>query len=210
MTSSSNALPFRSSASQTTGAAIIACGALSSHIETVVARRRLEVEIFSLPSILHNSPKEISTEVEKVIVEIEGRFDKIAVAYADCGTYGALDQVLKRYGVSRLGGNHCYDVFAGKKQIEEIMEREAGTYLLTDFLARTFYQSVIVQLGLDRYPELRDDYFKNYSRVIWLSQNPTQELEKLAQAAASLIGLPLTSILVGEEKLEKEILTLLR
>ncbi len=169
----------------------------------------MAVQVFSLPSLLHNSPKEISIEVEKVLAEIQGKFEKIGVAYSDCGTYGALDEVLVRYGVFRLGGNHCYDVFAGKNEIADIMKKDAGTYLLTDFLARTFYQNVIVQLGLDRYPELRDDYFKNYSQVLWLSQNPSLELEELAQNAAALIGLPLTSILVGEENLEREILTLL-
>lgn len=190
-------------------AAIVACGALSSHIEAIIARRGLNVEIFSLPALLHNTPKEISTEVESVLAKITGTFAPIAVAYSDCGTYGALDEVLLRFGISRLGGNHCYDVFAGKEEIKKMMEDEAGTYLLTDFLARTFYQSVVVQLGMDRYPDLRHEYFKNYSKVIWLSQNPTPELAELARNAADIIGLPLETVFVGEEKLEKEILTLL-
>lgn len=209
MTNLSSALPSPNSSEHKAAAAIVACGALSIHIERIIENRGLEVEVFSLPSLLHNTPKEISVEVEKVLAKIQGNFEKIGVAYSDCGTYGALDEVLKRHGISRLGGNHCYDVFAGQKEISAIMEKDAGTYLLTDFLARTFYQNVIVQLGLDRHPELRDDYFGNYSQMIWLSQNPTEELKEFAETAASLIGLPLTTILVGEEKLEKEILTLL-
>ena len=32
------------------------------------------------------------------------------------------------------------------------------------------------ELGLDRYPELRDDYFRHYTRVVWLAQEPDAEL----------------------------------
>ncbi|MCX6430604.1 MAG: DUF1638 domain-containing protein [Actinobacteria bacterium] len=190
-------------------AAIVACGALSSHIESIVGRHGLKVEVISLPAILHNTPKEISIQVDAVISRIRGNFDTIAVAYADCGTYGALDGVLRKYSVARLGGNHCYDVFAGEKEIQKTLDNEAGTYLLTDFLVRTFYQSVIVGLGIDRYPDLLEDYFKNYSKVIWLAQNPTPELQNLAVQAAEMIGLPLETRIVGEAKLEEQILTLL-
>ena len=51
--------------------------------------------------------------------------------------------------------------------------RAAGTYYLTDFLVRTFDHIVVRGLGLDRYPELRDDYFRHYTRVVWLAQRPT-------------------------------------
>ena len=46
--------------------------------------------------------------------------DVVAVAYADCGTYGALDAVLG--DVPRLAGAHCYDVLAG----DEAQERSGG------------------------------------------------------------------------------------
>jgi hypothetical protein len=131
------------------------------------------------------------------------------VAYADCGTYGALDTVVLKHGVKRLGGNHCYDIFAGSKKIEEIMESDAGTYFLTDFLVKSFHRSVMVELGLDKRPELRDDYFKNYSRVIWLAQVPSKELEELATQAAASIGLPLEIQNVGYGQLAQQVKELL-
>ena len=131
------------------------------------------------------------------------------MAYADCGTYGALDTVIAVHGVKRLGGNHCYDIFVGTKKIEEIMESDAGTYFLTDFLVKSFHRSVMIELGLDKRPELRDDYFKNYSRVIWLAQVHTQELEDLAQQAAQSIGLPLEIQIVGYGQLAEQIKELL-
>ena len=49
--------------------------------------------------------------------------------------------------------------------MREALAEEPGTYFLTDFLARTFEHTVVRELGLDRHPELRDDYFRHYTRV---------------------------------------------
>ena len=189
---------------------VVACGALATHIADISTQESLDIVIYPLPPLLHNRPERIADEVENLLAEISKKHSACAVAYADCGTYGALDLVIQRHGVKRLGGNHCYDIFAGKEKIEQIMESDAGTYFLTDFLVKSFHRSVIVELGLDLRPELRDDYFKNYSRVIWLAQQPTAELEKLAFEAAHQIGLPLEIQIVGYGQLTQQIKELLR
>lgn len=188
---------------------VIACGAIATHVASIQSSRKLDLTIYPLPPLLHNMPAKIAGEVETLILEIKDKHSKIVVAYADCGTYGALDAVIARYSIKRLGGNHCYDIFAGEKEIAAIMEKEAGTYFLTDFLVKSFQRSVMVELGLAKYPELRDDYFQHYHKVIWLAQNPTPELEKLARQAAELIALPLEIQVVGESGLEKQLLELL-
>ena len=189
--------------------AVIACGAIATHISHITSSHGLDVTIYPLPPLLHNQPAKIAGEVEKTYLEIKDKHSKCAVAYADCGTYGALDTVIEKLGLKRLGGNHCYDIFAGSKKIEEIMESDAGTYFLTDFLAKSFHRSVMVELGLDKRPELRDDYFKNYSRVIWLAQQPSKELEELASQAAANIGLPLEIQNVGYGQLAQQVRELL-
>jgi hypothetical protein len=188
---------------------VVACGALATHIADIAAQERLDITIYPLPPLLHNRPEKIAGEVDALLSEIKNKHSKCAVAYADCGTYGALDNVIAVHGVKRLGGNHCYDIFAGAKKIEEIMESNAGTYFLTDFLVKSFHRSVMVELGLDKRPELRDDYFKNYSKVIWLAQVPTSELEDLASQAAQSIGLPLEIQNVGYGKLAEQVKELL-
>ncbi|MEI7476190.1 MAG: DUF1638 domain-containing protein [Actinomycetes bacterium] len=189
--------------------AVIACGAIATHISHIIASQGLDVTIYPLPPLLHNQPAKIAGEVEKTYLEIKDKHSKCAVAYADCGTYGALDTVIERLGLKRLGGNHCYDIFAGKEKIAALMESDAGTYFLTDFLVKSFHRSVIVELGLDKRPDLRDDYFKHYNKMIWLAQNPTSELTTMAQAAADLIGLELEIDVVGEGSLKEQILELL-
>ena len=183
--------------------AVIACGAIATHISNIASQENFDLTIYPLPPLLHNHPEKIAFEVEAKILEIKSRYDKIAVAYADCGTYGALDKVIDKYGLSRLGGDHCYDVFAGKEKIFQLTTN--GTYFLTDYLVKSFHRSVVIELGLDRHPELINDYFKNYKKVVWLAQNPNEELRIAAQAAADLMRMPLEIEKVGESGLLNEL-----
>jgi uncharacterized protein DUF1638 len=184
---------------------VIACGALGAHVREIIARRRWPVEVHTLPAPLHNRPQQITPWAERLAAEALARGQQVAVAYADCGTYGALDDLCARLGLRRLAGLHCYDVFAGQDRVRELFEAEPGTYLLTDFLVRSFDRTVLAGLGLDRYPELWPDYFGHYRRVVWLAQDRSQELEAEAERIAGRFGLPLTVVETGVARLESEL-----
>jgi Protein of unknown function (DUF1638) len=177
-------------------AAVVACGALAVDVRRIARRRGWDVEVIPVPALLHNHPERIAPAVS----ELAAGHDVVAVAYGDCGTYGALDAL----GLARLEGDHCYDVFASA-QVRAALEEQPGTYFLTDFLARTFEHTVWRELGLDRYPELRDDYFGNYTRVMWLAQRPTAATRAAAERAAARLGLPLEIREVGDEGLERQL-----
>jgi len=188
---------------------VIACGALATDISEIVRRRGWPVDIHPLPPLLHNQPQQIAPEVERTFTELRDRYDRVVVAYADCGSYGALDQVCQRHGIERLAGQDCYETYGGLERVRQLLSEEPGTYLLTDFLAASFHRSVMVELGLDRHPELRDDYFKHYRRVVWLTQHRTPLLQRAAEDASASIGLPLEVIDVGVDGLERALAVLL-
>jgi hypothetical protein len=188
--------------------AVIACGALAADVRKVARRRGWSIDVHPVPALLHNRPERIAGEVEVRLTELAGEYDRVAVAYADCGTYGALDAVLSRRGIARLAGEHCYDVL-GREEVREALEEDPGTYFLTDFLARTFEHTVMRELGLDRHPELRDAYFGNYTRVLWLAQRPTLGTKLAAERAAAALGLPLEIRDVGDAGLERALEALL-
>lgn len=151
----------------------------------------------------------IAGQVESLATRLRRDTETIAVAYADCGTYGALDEVCNRLGMRKLSGLHCYDVFAGPDRLSDFFAEQPGTYVLTDFLVRAFQRVVVDELGLRRHPELRDCYFGNYSQVVWLAQQPDPELSALAAEAAEVMGLRLVVVDVGTAGLERELQTLL-
>ena len=188
--------------------ALIACGAVAQPAAQVVARNSWPVDVHRLPPLLHNRPRRIAGEVERLARGLGERYDTVVVGYAECGTLGALDEVCTRLSLRRLPGLHCYDLYAGEDRLRAMLEAEPGTYLLTDFLVRSFPRTVVAELGLDRYPELRDDYFGHYTRVVWLAQHPDAELERLAAAAADTIGLPLTVVPTGLSGLERALAAL--
>jgi len=188
---------------------VIACGALGGHIREIAARRGWPVELYSLPSLLHNHPERIAPAAERLARDLQARGLRVALGYADCGSYGALDELCARLNLRRLPGLHCYDVLAGAGRLRAVFEREPGTYLLTDFLVRSFRRSVLAELGLDAHPELWPDYFGHYRRVVWLAQDRDQGLEAEAAAVAGMFGLPLTVIDVGTAGLERELALLL-
>jgi len=190
-------------------AAVIACGALGPSIRRIVARRGWHVELHVLPPLLHNHPRDIAPRVESLARSLKAAGLGVVLAYADCGTYGALDGVCDRLQIRRLEGLHCYDVFAGAEKIRELFEDDPGTYVLTDFLVHSFRRTVLSELGLDRYPELWGDYFGSYNRVVWLAQARTAALEEEAQGVAGLFGLPLEILDVGVAGLELELAELL-
>jgi hypothetical protein len=170
---------------------VLTCGALAAHVREIATRRGWPITVRTLPAVLHNHPQQIITEVASADADL--------IAYADCGTYGGLD------GHSRLPGLHCYDLYAGEAVIRELLDEEPGTYLLTDFLVRSFDRLVLGELGLDRYPQLWDDYFGHYRRIVWLAQQPTKELQSQARQIAERFGLPLTRIDTGTGKLEQQL-----
>jgi hypothetical protein len=190
-----------STTAASTTAAVIACGALALDVRAIARRRSWAIEVVPVDALLHNRPERIAPAVDA----LRARHDVVALAYADCGTPGALDEL----GLPRLGGDHCYDVFAGHDRVQQLRDEQPGTYFLTDFLARTFAHTVVRELGLDRHPELRDDYFRHYTRVIWLAQRPTPATRRCAERAAETLGLALEVVATGTDRLERELERLL-
>ena len=169
---------------------VIACGALANEIIALKDINSLaHVTIKCLPAKLHNTPDKIPGAIRAKIHLERDAYDDIFVAYGDCGTGGALDKVLEEEGIERIGGAHCYAFFAGLDAFDDMHLKHPGTFYLTDFLVRHFDTLVIKGMGLDRFPELRDMYFGNYERVMYLAQVDDESLTDQAREAAAKLGL---------------------
>ena len=169
---------------------ILACGALAREVLACIAINRLpHLTVKCLPANLHNRPEKIPAAVQSAIWDARGTYDRIFVAYADCGTGGLLDKVLAEERVERLPGAHCYSFYMSQTEFERRAEADMRSFYLTDFLVRQFQTLVIEGLGLDRHPQLRDAYFGNYERVVYLAQTEDTALTAQARQAAERLGL---------------------
>lgn len=182
---------------------VIGCGAMARELLAVVARNGLEnMEVQCLPGRYHNTPQLIPAAVEERIIATRDDFERIFVAYGDCGTGGMLDRVLERHFVERLPGAHCYEFLSGAGLFAALHEAEPATFYLTDFLVRNFDLLVWRGLGLDRHPQLLSDYFGNYTRVMHLAQVDAPDLTEKAREAAFRLGLAFERRFVGYGDLE--------
>jgi hypothetical protein len=170
---------------------VIGCGALAPELVELTRRAGLPaMDLTCLPASLHNRPERIPGAVAARIRRARHvGYERIFVAYADCGTGGLLDGVLSGEGVERLEGAHCYEVYAGRAAFAALHDEEPGTFYLTDYLVRNFDRLVVRGLGLDRHPELLPVYFGNYRRLVYLAQADDATLTTRAEAAAARRGL---------------------
>jgi len=177
---------------------ILACGALAREYLDLIERNGWDnVTLECLPAKLHNTPKLITDAVRERLDRAEGSFDSILIGYADCGTGGQLDALLDERGLKRLPGAHCYEFFATSAVFADLHDAEPGTLYLTDYLAKHFDRLIWEALGLDKWPELRDQYFGNYTRLMYLSQTNDPAIYATAQEAAARLGLDFAHLPTG-------------
>jgi hypothetical protein len=190
---------MRNAAQPTRRPLVIGCGALARELVELTRRAGLPaMDLTCLPASLHNRPERIPAAVQARIRRARrDGYERIFVAYADCGTGGLLDNVLDAEDVARLEGAHCYEVYAGRAAFAGLHDEEPGTFYLTDYLVRNFDRLVIRGLGLDRHPELLPVYFGNYRRLVYLAQVEDADLTARAESAARRLELAFERRFVG-------------
>jgi hypothetical protein len=178
---------------------VVGCGALGRElVELIRLNRWTHVTLTCLPAGWHNTPQKIAPGVRAKIRagKAEG-FERVLVAYGDCGTGGLLDQVLAEEGATRIGGDHCYAFFRGVQAFNEDFERDPTSFYLTDYLARHFDRLILQDLGIARHPELLEAYFGHYSSLTYLAQTDDPALDAAAEKAAATLGLAYRRVKTG-------------
>jgi Protein of unknown function (DUF1638) len=188
--------------------AFVLCGALAREVIAITKRHGWDVALFGVAALDHMFPVRIAPDVERRLRELIPQFERVVVVYGDCGTAGRLDELLDRYNVPRIAGPHCYEMYGGAI-FDSLMDEQAGTFFLTDFLVRGFEGTVWKGLGLDRFPELKDTYFANYTQLVYLVQQEDPALLDKARTIAQALGLPLELRHTGYGLLETRLVELM-
>lgn len=187
--------------------ALVVCGALAREVRGIAARRGWDADLLTIPALDHLSPRKIVEDVERELAGLDGRYERVVVVYGDCGTFGALDRILERYGAVRTEGPHCYEMYGGAELAAEA-DRRLSTFFLTDWLVRNWERAVVDGLGIGRFPFLRNTYFDHITDVLYLRQSPEPSLEAKAREIADFLGVPLEIRDVGLGDLERRLIEL--
>ena len=189
---------------------VIACGALVTELRAVLEQSGLShIDVHWLPAPYHQRPEKIVPALKEVVAEKGDLYDRVVVGYADCGTGGLLDVALEELGgLERIPGDHCYEFFAGMDQFRKIHDKDLGTFFLTDYLVKHFDTLIWGPLGMAKNPELRDIYFGNYNRCVYLTQTHGTDLVGEAQEVAERLGLEFELVDTGLKPFTETILTL--
>lgn len=188
--------------------AFIICGALAREVLDIITRHGWDAEVIGIPAIDHMYPERIAPDVEKRFLAIRDQYSRVIIVFGDCGSRGALDSLLNKYNLERIEGPHCYEMYGGQT-FHDLMDEEPGTFFLTDFLVRGFRGTVIKGLGLDRFPQLKEDYFRHYQRLVYMVQNHDPDLVARAEGIATYLGLPLELRHTGYGLLEERLVAMM-
>ena len=185
---------------------VIGCGALAEELSAIKrANQWTALDIKCLDAALHNRPERIADRLESVLAQHHAEYTNILIAYADCGTGGAVDRVAQQFNAQRLPGAHCYEFYATSPVFAALAEAEPGTFYLTDFLVRHFDRLVIKDMKLDEHPELEEMLFGRFRNVVYLAQGDSSELLDRAERAAMRLKLPLEVVITGYGLLAKTV-----
>ena len=185
---------------------IIGCGAIAHEVREIIELNNWDnVRLQCLNADLHNTPKILPAKIKESIDSNINDYSKIFLAYADCGTGGLIDLIIKDYDIERLDGAHCYEFYSGSSVFEELSEKEIGTFYLTDFLVKNFDRLVVDGLGIQKYPALKEEYFKNYKNVVYLAQKQDNILESKARECADYLNLEFSALFTGLNNLENQL-----
>lgn len=195
---------------------VLSCGALAREIRDIARLHALDnVTLECLPASLHNTPAEIPGAVRARLERARDHYDHVLVGYADCGTAGELADLCGELTatagdpgptIEMLPGAHCYQFFAGGPEFTAMHDADPTAFYLTDYLVKHFERLIMGGLGIAAHPELRDMYFGNYTKVVYLAQTDDPVLDEKARTAARRLGLDFERLTTGYGELETGVL----
>jgi len=166
---------------------IIACGVFRPVLEQLQLEERFRgLNATYLPSNLHNDPNELENYLRNEFLASKNLNERIICLYGEC--FPDIDDLCKQYGVIKIEGHHCYEIFLGREKFLEIMDESAKTYFLEKELILNFEEYCVKPLELYD-EEMKELFFKNYKRLVYVRQPSDPDLMPIVNKIADFLGL---------------------
>ena len=166
---------------------IISCGVFQHALETLRLEERFPgLNVTYLPSNLHTNPNELKDYLLKEIRASQKSNEHMICLYGEC--FPDIDILCKQYGVKKMEGHHCYEIFLGRREFRGIMDESAKTYFLEKDLILNFEEYCVKPLELYD-GAMKELFFKNYERLIYVRQPSDPDLMPAINKIADFLGL---------------------
>lgn len=168
---------------------IIACGVFRTALEHLdVLKRYPNLRVSFLPSVLHLRPQDLKSLLIREIISAHERGERIICLYGNC--FPHIEDICSQYGVIKVPGAYCYEIFLGPDRFNQIMEETAGTYFVEKELITNFEEHCIVPLEL--FDEMVRKYcFEHYRKLLYVRQPQDPDLSDRAGEIADFLELSL-------------------
>jgi len=166
---------------------IISCGVFRPVLEQLKLEERFPgLNVTYLPSNLHINPHELKHYLLKEISASQKKNERIICLYGAC--FQDIDILCKQYGVIKIEGHHCYEIFLGRGKFRELMDETAKTYFLEKDLILNFEEYCVRPLELYD-EEMKELFFRNYERLVYVRQPTDPDLIPAINNIAVFLGL---------------------
>ncbi len=186
---------------------IISCGVFRSVLEHLKLEERFPgLNVTYLPSNLHNTPYELKNYLLNEIAASQKRNERIVCLYGEC--FKDIDILCKKYGIAKIEGHHCYEIFLGRRKFREIMDENARTYFLEKELILNFEEYCVKPLELYD-EEMKELFFKNYERLVYVRQPSDPDLMPAVNSIADFLRLSIIVHDADYSNFEKALIALI-
>jgi hypothetical protein len=186
---------------------IIACGVFRPALEQLNFEERFPgLHVTYLASNLHINPHELKKYLLKEIIASQKNNERIVCLYGEC--FPDIDILCKQYGVMKMEGHHCYEIFLGSGKFRGIMDESAKTYFLEKDLILNFEEYCVKPLELHD-GEMKELFFKNYERLVYVRQPSDPDLIPIVNKIADFLGLSIIVCDADYSNFEKALIDLI-
>lgn len=180
---------------------IIACAVFKPALESLGMQETYpDLRLTYLPALLHLKPQELQNCLDKAVTSAQEAGERVICLYGQC--FPEIDDFCQQRQVSKVEGQHCYEMLLGEERFQQLIDEVAGTFFVEKDFLLNFEEYCVEPLEL-RDEEMKRYCFGQYQRLIYIRQPSDPDLMPQANKMAEFLGLSLDVIDADYSHLQK-------
>ncbi len=179
--------------------AILSCAVLRREVETIVRRRRWDVSVDNIGSILHHDPERLGTTLAEAVDRLCVAGRPVVLVYGDA-CCPAMRGIGSRPGVERLPGRDCIAMLLGEAAYQE-QRRDGTLFILPEWAPH--WRAMFVDQAAPGSGPTREVLTAQHRRLVYLDTGLVPVPGPELAAFAAFARLPLETRPISLDVLEQ-------